>query len=266
MKCDSPESAGPLCDPSYCLRGVLVLELHAGRYLTALLPPIQYPIPLKQSLLLSTMSPKFTLYRANLACSLAPHILLHELQIPFTTVLMTFTPNGVASADGSLSASDYRNTNHAGLVPALHVSDGSGDAGAIITENPAILTYIASLKPERELFGKNALERAKVYSWLCWLSGTLHGYGYGMILRPGRFTDDEAARVGVVQKGRKTVEESYERIEECLEGKGEYLVGEGFTVADVNLRVLVAEHLMVRKFADADALEQVHLLDLGQAL
>lgn len=176
---------------------------------------------------LTNMAPKLTLYRATKACSLIPHILLRELNLPFSTVLMTFGPNGVESADGSLSHKDYLQINPAGFVPALRADD------EILTENPAILTYIASLAPERQVFGKDDWERAKVYQWLCWLSGTLHGCGYAMILRPGRFTDDSEAHAGVVQQGRKVIEECYARIELGLNGV--HIVGDGFTIADANM-------------------------------
>lgn len=175
------------------------------------------------------MTPKLTLFRANKACSLTPHVLLRELNIPFETVLMIFSPNGVKSADGSLTSETYRKIHPEGFIPALRTDD------QVITENPAITTYIASLAPERNLFGKDDLERAMVYHWLCWLSGTLHGYAYAMILRPGRFSADEGAHAGIVQQGRKKVEECYARIEWSVQG--EHIVGDALTIADVNLCV-----------------------------
>lgn len=174
------------------------------------------------------MTPKLTLYRANGACSLVPHILLHELDIPFSTISMTFGPDGLQGADGTLSHGEYLKINPSGFVPALQIEDEE-----VLTENPAILTYIASLAPQRPVFGKDRSETAKVYRWLCWLSGTLHGNGYAMILRPARFTNDTSAYAGVVAQGRRKIEDCYERIERHL--KSEYVVGDGFTVADLNL-------------------------------
>lgn len=180
------------------------------------------------------MAPQLTLYRAKKACSLIPHILLHELNlfhgvyIPFDTVLMTFGPNGVESVDGSLSAEAYRRINPDGLIPALKVNND-----VVITENPAILTYIADLVPDRNLLGRDALERAKVHQWLCWMSGTLHGYGYGMILAPGRFSADEAAHPAIVKQGRTKIDQCYARIEANVQG--EHIVGNRLTVADISL-------------------------------
>lgn len=175
----------------------------------------------------ATMSPQLTPYRANKSCSLVAHILLRELSIPYTTVLLAFGPDGVEAADGSFSHADYRKINPSGLVPALRVED------EIITELPAILTYIAGLRPESKWFGKDNLERAKVYRWLCWLSGTLHGYGYGMILRPARFAEDPSIHPSIVASGRKIVTDCYERIERSLQG--EHVVGDELTIVDINV-------------------------------
>ena len=172
------------------------------------------------------MPPQLTLYRANKACSLVPHVLLRELKIPFTSVLMEIGPEGVQAADGSITRDQYREINPNGLVPALRV-----DNDTILTENPAILTYIASLAPERQVFGRTDLERAQVYQWICWLSGTLHGKAYLSILRPARFADDPGAQAEIVAKGRKAIANCYERIESSLDG--EHAVGDVFTIADV---------------------------------
>lgn len=179
------------------------------------------------------MAPQLTLYRAKGACSLVAHILLRELSVPFTSVVMTFGANGVEGADGDLSHAEYLKINPSGFVPALRIIED--EKSEIITELPAILTYIASLAPDRQdqVMGKDGLERAKVYRWLCWLSGTLHGYGYGMVLRPGRFSDHVAAHPQIVKRGRKKVEECYARIERDL--VGQWAVGKEWTIADVNL-------------------------------
>lgn len=180
--------------------------------------------------------PQLTLYRARGACSLAPHILLRELSIPFSSTLMNFGPNGVEGADGNLTHAQFLEINPSGFVPALRITNGKDEGESeVITELPAILTYIASLAPDRQdqMLGKDGVERAKVYQWLCWLSGTLHGYGYGMILRPGRFAEDVGLHPQIVESGRRKVEECYARIERDL--IGEWAVGEEWTIADVNL-------------------------------
>ncbi|KAK8926776.1 hypothetical protein VCV18_003237 [Metarhizium anisopliae] len=61
--------------------------------------------------------------------------------------------NGVEAANGSLPNDEYRKIHH--RICAGIVND------AVITETPAILTYLASLAPARHLLGKDALPQAK---------------------------------------------------------------------------------------------------------
>ncbi|VUC35279.1 unnamed protein product [Clonostachys rosea] len=169
--------------------------------------------------------PEITLYFANGACSLASHILLEEIGVPYKAVRMQLTPRGVESADGTISHEAYRKIHHAGQVPALAVD------GEIITENVAILSFIATLKPEKKWDGKTATERAKVLQWLSWTSGTLHGRAYGMALRPNRVSVNPDDNPKIIEKGRELVKESYARIDEELVGK-DFLVGGSDTLAD----------------------------------
>jgi glutathione S-transferase len=54
----------------------------------------------------------------------------------------------------------YLAINPQGLVPVLELDDGTR-----ITENIAIAVYLDELKPTPGLFGRNALERARVFQW-----------------------------------------------------------------------------------------------------
>lgn len=172
--------------------------------------------------------PSITLYRANGACSFVPHAVLKELAIPFQDVVMKWGANGLEAADGSVTSEEYRKIHHFGYVPALRVND------TIITEMPAILTYISSLAPDRKLIGQNDLERAKAAEWMAFLSGSLHGMGYGRVFRPGRFSDDEAQFPTIKQQGKQFVADCYKRIDGLLQGKS-FAVGEQDTVVDFNL-------------------------------
>jgi glutathione S-transferase len=49
------------------------------------------------------------------------------------------------------------------------------DKNTIITENPAIMNAISNLVPEKNVFREMPFETVRVYEWLTWLSGTLHG-------------------------------------------------------------------------------------------
>ncbi|KAF5570897.1 transcriptional activator CMR1 [Fusarium phyllophilum] len=174
--------------------------------------------------------PKLTLYRANGSCSLIPHAILRHYKIPFTAVRLKFGPNGVEAADGSFSNAQYRSIHPRGYVPALAVDN------EVITEMPAILSYISSLIPKENLLGTGPIQKAKVLEWLVFLSGTLHGLGYGAWLRPGRFIDDVADHDKVRGKGREVIHESFKRIDDGLKN-GEFIVGNALTVVDFNVYI-----------------------------
>lgn len=174
--------------------------------------------------------PKLTLYRANGSCSLIPHAILRHYKIPFTAVRLKFGPNGVEAADGSFSNAQYRSIHPRGYVPALAVDI------EVITEMPAILTYISSLLPKEDLAGIGTVQQAKVLEWLVFLSGTLHGLGYGAWLRPGRFSDDVADHKRIRAKGREVIHESFQRIDDALKNGG-FFVGNSLTVVDFNVYI-----------------------------
>lgn len=175
------------------------------------------------------MPSNIVLYRKDGACSFIPHALLNELGIPYQSVVLDLKDGAMQAADGSLSNEEYRKIHPSAYVPALQVD------GQIITELPAVLTYISDLAPERKLFGSTPMEKAKVYEWLAWLSGTLHAQGYGALWRPKRFTDDDAENVhkAITEKGRSNIMAVYTRIEHRIEGP--HAVGGEFTVVDLGL-------------------------------
>ncbi|KAK2775771.1 glutathione s-transferase [Colletotrichum kahawae] len=198
-------------------------------------------------------TPNITLYRTNGACSLVPHSILTHFAIPFVAVEMEPTPDGTGgiggryrAADGSLTHEEYRHINPTGYVPCLVVTDNGKpvinempDGGfdtTVIAEMPAVLTHIASLVPERNLFGRTAAQRAKAYEWVCWLSGTLHSLGYAGVLRSERFVKGEEAKAEVIVRAQEVIDKCYARIDERLAGR-EFAVGEGLTVVDFNLYI-----------------------------
>jgi glutathione S-transferase len=170
-------------------------------------------------------TPRLTLYQTNGSCAFAPHAVLLHFGIPVTTVLMRDGPNGVESADGTISHTDYLKIHPLGYVPALDID------GEILTEGPALLNYIDTLVPEAKLFGSTGLGRARVAEWLNYLSGTLHGNGLAMRVRPGRFADNPADFDALRAKGKKVIRSCFERIDGHLEGR-EFAVGDSLTAAD----------------------------------
>jgi glutathione S-transferase len=83
--------------------------------------------------------------------------------------------------------------------------------------------------------GRTAIDQARVYEWMNWLSGTLHGQGFGAVFRPQRFSDQAEAHPGVRATGVQSVGEGFSFIEGRLTGP--YAVGNGFTAVDPFLLV-----------------------------
>ncbi|KAJ4327146.1 hypothetical protein N0V84_002408 [Fusarium piperis] len=174
--------------------------------------------------------PKLTLYRFNGSCALVPHAILLHYKIPFTAVRLRSGPDGFEAADRSFTNAEYRRIHPMGYVPALAVDD------EVITELPAVVGYISSLVPNENLLGVKVLEKAKVTEWLAWLSGTVHGRAYGMMRRPGRFSNDAATFESIRAKGREDLDQAYARIDSRLQGK-EFAVGHALTVVDFTLYI-----------------------------
>lgn len=167
------------------------------------------------------MTPPLQLWYAPGACSLAVHIVLRRANIPFET---TFVAVRHGAPEG------LRLINPKMKIPILVV-----DKDWVITEVPAIMTAIAQMVPDQKLLGTSDKEVVQTYEWMNWLSGTLHGEGFGMHFRPGRFIDDVNMHEAVQRKGQESIQNYFEYIEEKLTGV--HAVGDAFTVVDASLYV-----------------------------
>lgn len=166
--------------------------------------------------------PDIKLWYASGACSLAPHVLLHGIRLPFDAV-------ETSVATGAHLTDEFAQINPKKRVPVLSLD------GEVITEVPAIAAAIADLAPRRYLMGRTALDRARVHEWMSWLSGTLHGQGFGALWRPQRFSDDPKVFQGITAKGRRTISECFDFVESRLSNP--YSTGGGFTAVDPYLLV-----------------------------
>jgi glutathione S-transferase len=104
------------------------------------------------------------LYFSPLACSMATRIAFYEAGE--TATYMEVDPKTkVVQNDGS----DFRKVNPLGLVPTLRTDDG-----AVLTENAAILQYVADRFPKAGLGTSSAIERSRLHQWLCFIGTELH--------------------------------------------------------------------------------------------
>lgn len=171
----------------------------------------------------------YRLYYSPGACSLAVHVVLEEIGTPYTLQEVS-----VARAETQQSA--YLALNPKGRVPALAIPSET----KLLTELPAILVYLARQRPEANLLPiASAVEEARAHEWLEWLSGWVHGVGYGGIWRPERFcAQDTSAHEAISANGRRVVEEAYATIERTLGDGREWALPSGYTIVDPFLLVL----------------------------
>lgn len=104
------------------------------------------------------------LYFSPLACSMATRIALYEAGAN-ANYLEVDPKTKVVLNDGS----DFRKVNPLGLVPTLRTDDG-----VVLTENAAILQYVADRFPQGRIGAAPGMERSRLHQWLCFIGTELH--------------------------------------------------------------------------------------------
>ena len=104
------------------------------------------------------------LYFSPLACSLATRIALYEAGTE-ANYLEVDPKTKVVRNDGS----DFRSVNPLGLVPTLRTDDG-----LVLTENAAILQYVADRFPNAGIASEPGMDRSRLHQWLCFIGTELH--------------------------------------------------------------------------------------------
>jgi glutathione S-transferase len=161
------------------------------------------------------------LYHMPGACSLADIIVLAWIGAPHETVRMSTE---------TLKSPDYLAINAGGTVPLLRHGDFA------LTENVAILGYLADLHPEAQLLGDGTPRaRAEVMRWLGFLNSDVHK-AFKPIFVPGRFLPDRAQANALADTARGHVRAYLERLDAQLDGR-DWLTGQR-SVADPYLFVL----------------------------
>lgn len=155
------------------------------------------------------------LYYSPGACSLSPHIVLHEAGLAHTSVLASTKSHKLQ--DGT----DYYTINPLGYVPVLELDDGTR-----LREGPAIVQYLADQAPGKNLAPANGtMERYRLQEWLTFIGTELHK-GHSPLFAPGT-PEDYKPLV------RERLQARFAWVDKQLAGK-DYLLGQ-FSVADAYL-------------------------------
>ena len=186
-----------------------------------------------------------TLYFCPGACSTASHVALEETGAPYVE-------KPIMLPKSEQKTPEYLKINPRGKVPALDVD------GTILTENTAILTYLALKFPEKKLLPMDSFEQARSISTMAWLSNIVHP-SYTHYMRPERFAPDAAAQPVVKETGKKTFWTCLQEIDGLLTGK-DWMMGKSFSVVDCYALVFygwgVRAELPVKELANYTALKE----------
>ncbi|MGX1165047.1 glutathione S-transferase [Bradyrhizobium sp. USDA 372] len=157
------------------------------------------------------------LYFSPMACSLASRIALMEAGLEAHYHLVHLRTKQVVDDD-----SDFRDVAPKGAVPVLVLENGER-----LTECAAVLQYIADLKPERDLAPRPGdIDRYRLQEWLSFIGTEIHK----AFLFPTFWYKDD----GSLAKPRARIPQTLSVPSAHLADR-EFLVGNGFTVADAHL-------------------------------
>lgn len=157
------------------------------------------------------------LYYTPGTCALASHIALRDAGARFTLHRIDFSKEMQKSEA-------YLGVNPKARVPALVVD------GAVLTETPAILAYVAQRYVEAKLAPVDPLRFAEVQALNSYLCSTVH-VAHAHRVRGSRWADDEAAIESMKRKAPEAVGHAWEHVEHDVL-KGPFVFGETYTIAD----------------------------------
>ena len=159
------------------------------------------------------------LYYMLESCALAPQIVANEAGIPVEPIRVDFKTK-TTQAGG-----DFFAINPKGYVPALALDDGE-----VLTENAAIVQYLADLKPEARLAPTNgSLARVLLQEALNYIATEIHR-GYSPLFNP-------TTPAQVREESSASLHKRYALLDKQLAGRT-YLFGDEFTAADAYLFVV----------------------------
>jgi glutathione S-transferase len=160
------------------------------------------------------------LYFSPMACSMATRIALYEAGAD-AGFLEVDPKTKQVLVDGS----DFRGVNPLGMVPTLRTDDG-----VVLTENAAILQYVADRFPDSVIAAGAGIDRTRLQQWLCFIGTELHKALFIPLLDPKASAETKAWALA-----RGTSRLDY--LNTTLEGR-EFLL-DRFSVADAYLATVI---------------------------
>jgi glutathione S-transferase len=160
------------------------------------------------------------LYYSKAACSMAVHIALEELELPYEAVLVDLTQDPTP---------EFLKLNPLGQVPVLELAPGQS-----ITEIAMILQYLADQKPESGLAPKQgSFERYRLQEVLNFISTEIHK-GFGPLWSLDSMTQNTEARTEIRQYFIQNLNVKLDVLNQKFKSQP-FLMPTGYTVADAYL-------------------------------
>ena len=178
--------------------------------------------------------------------SFAPHVLLHELAVPFALQL-------VDRARNEHKAPAYLLLNPNGQIPVLV------DGELVLYETAAICLHLADTHPAAGLAPPlGTPERAQTYKWLMWMTNTLQA------LLMHYFYGERLVNEGNAEGERQVKRHAQRRVVQCLQQLDQHLASHGGPwMAGTDYSVLDPYAFMLcrwtRGFDDSPARSFVHI-------
>ena len=164
-----------------------------------------------------------TFYYARNTCAFAAHVVLEDANATYDSIEIDFKTEEQKS-------SNYKKINPKQRVPTLITPNG------ILTETPAILTYIAQEHPEMDLIPDNNFDFAKAQSFNIYLASTVH-VAHAHKHRGARWATDEFALENMTAKVTENMTECGLFIEKRLL-EGPWVLGKKYSICDPYLAVI----------------------------
>lgn len=170
------------------------------------------------------------------ACSLAPHIVLRELGLPFDLIKVDLQQHLTELGE------DFYRLNKKCQVPVLQLEDGS-----FLTEGAVISQFLVDQFERKDLLPEiNTPERYQTLSWMNFIAAEIHK-AYSPFFHESYGEESKTVFSTILNK-------HYAWVDQQLDGQN-YLSGSNFTIADIYLFV-------VTRWADFIGLDLGHFIHL----
>lgn len=164
----------------------------------------------------------YKLYYSPGACSMAVHVLLNELGVPYEL-------EKAAISEGKTRTPEFLKLNPMGQVPVLK------DGEKVLREGASILIYLME-KNKSPLLPAEGDARTNAMEWLLFCNASLHpAYSRGFFLK--KLAQDTPENAKMFDAVADSINKCWTLIEERL-GKTKYLAGDQITAADILMTVI----------------------------